>query len=208
MINSLATVEEALDQIKQGKLLILVDHPKRENEGDFYIPADKLTPKHLMTMIRLGGGLICCAITKTQAEKLFLPLMVNPSENTEKTQVNFTISVNAKNGITTGVSAFDRTKTIKVLANPNSKPTELVKPGHVFGLVAKDGGVLERPGHTEAAVDLARLANLNPAGVVCEILRDDGQMANLEDLIKLSQKLNIKILTIDELIKCGESKVK
>ena len=157
-------------------------------------------------MIRLGGGLICCAITKTQVERLFLPLMVDPSENNEKTQVSFTVSVNAKVGITTGVSAFDRAKTIKVLADPNSKPTDLVKPGHVFGLVAKNGGVLERPGHTEAAVDLAKLANLTEAGIICEILKEDGHMAKLSDLIKLSLKLDIKILTIDELIKYRKSK--
>lgn len=205
-MTNFVTVEEALEQIKMGKLLILVDHPGRENEGDFYIPADKVTPKILITMIRLGGGLVCCAITKAQSEKLFLPLMVNPSENNEKTQVSFTVSANAKTGITTGVSAFDRVKTIKVLANPNSKSSDLVKPGHVFGLVAKNGGVLERPGHTEAAVDLAKLANLTEAGVVCEILRDDGRMANLKDLTRLSKKLGIKILTIDELIKYRESK--
>lgn len=205
-MTNFATVKEALEQIKMGKLLILIDHTERENEGDFYIPADKVTPKILMTMIRLGGGLVCCAITKAQAEKLSLPLMVNPSENNEKTQVNFTVSVNAKTGITTGVSAFDRAKTIKVLADPNSKPTDLVRPGHVFGLVAKNGGVLERPGHTEAAVDLAKLANLKEAGVVCEILRDNGRMANLKEFNELSKKLGIKILTIDELIKYRESK--
>lgn len=199
MIN-FATVDEAIRDIKKGKMLILLDHPERENEGDFYVPADKVTTKHLMTMIRVGGGLICCAITQAQAERLSLPLMVDPLENDEKTQVSFTISVSAKEGITTGVSAYDRTKTIKVLANPSSKPTDLVKPGHVLGLIAKNGGILERPGHTEAAVDLAKLARLNPSGVVCEILRDDGHIAKLSDLIELSKKLNIKILTIYELI--------
>lgn len=207
-MTNFATVQEALEQIKKGRLLVLIDHPGRENEGDFYMPADLVTPRSLMTMIRLGGGLVCCAITKAQAEKLSLPLMVDPLENSEKTQVSFTVSVNAKEGITTGVSAFDRTKTIKILSNPNSKASDLVKPGHVFGLVARDKGVLERPGHTEAAVDLAKLAGLNPSGVVCEILRDDGRMASMKDLIKLSQKLGIKILPIDELIKYRKSKVK
>lgn len=191
----------AIKEIKKGHLLILVDDPKRENEGDFYLPADKITPAKLMTMIRLGGGLVCCAITKSQAKRLSLPLMVKPKDNNEKTQVNFTISVSASKGITTGVSAFDRVKTIKILANSKSKPTDLIKPGHILALVARRGGVLEREGHTEAAVDLAKLANLNPAGVVCEILRDDGQVAKLKDLIKLSQKLNIKILAIETLVK-------
>lgn len=200
-MKDLTTVDQAIRDIKKGKMLILVDHPERENEGDFYVPSDFVTPKKVMIMIRFGGGLVCAAITKAQAERLSLPLMVDPSENREKTQVNFTVSVNAKGGITTGVSAFDRVKTIKILADPNSKPTDLAKPGHVFGLVAKEGGVLERPGHTEAAVDLAKLARLNPAGVVCEILRDDGQMARMSDLTALSKQLNIKILAIDDLRK-------
>ena len=198
MTNFVAVIE-ALKEIKKGKLLILVDHPSRENEGDFFIPADKISVKHLMTMIRLGGGLVCCAITSTQARNLSLPLMVK--ENKEKTKVNFTISVNAKSGITTGISAYDRVKTIKILKDPKSAPSDLVRPGHVFGLIAKDGGVLERPGHTETAVELSRLANLNPAGVLCEILSDDGDMATLKELTKLSQKLGIKMLSIDELIK-------
>lgn len=200
MINSV-TVDEALKEIKKGKMLIIVDHPQRENEGDFYIPADKITSKHLMTMIRLGGGLVCCAITKSQAKNLSLPLMVKDKENNEKTKVSFTISSDAKKGTSTGASAFDRLKTIKVLANSTSKPADLLRPGHILGLIAKDGGVLERPGQTEAAVDLAKLANLNPSGVLCEILADNGHMANLDTLKKLSKKLNIKILTIDELIK-------
>ena len=127
--------------------------------------------------------------------------MINNIDNTEKTKVNFTVSVSAKKGITTGVSAFDREKTIKVLASPKSKPSDLTRPGHVLGLVAKQGGVLERDGHTEAAVDLARLANLTPAGVLCEIVGAEGRMAKLKDLIKLSQKLKIKIVSIDDLVK-------
>ncbi|MBI3366381.1 GTP cyclohydrolase II [Candidatus Roizmanbacteria bacterium] len=196
-----STIPEALDQIKQGKMFILVDSPKRENEGDFYIPTDKVSPQHIITMIRRGGGLICTAITPTQAYHLSLPLMIDPLSNTEKTHVNFTISVNAKKGITTGVSAFDRAKTIGILANPKSKQSDITKPGHVFGLVAKPGGVLEREGHTEAAVDLARIANLTPAGVLCEIVGTDGRMAELKDLIRLSQKLNIKMVSINNLIK-------
>ncbi len=194
-------IAEALARIKKGKLLILVDSANRENEGDFYIPSDAATPKIIMTMIRRGGGLVCAAITAQQASRLSLPLMVHPKKNTEKTKVNFTVSVNAKNGITTGVSAFDRARTIKVLTSPRSRPSDLTRPGHLFGLVAKRGGVLEREGHTEAAVDLARLAGLTPAGVLCEIVGDDGRMAKLKDLITLSQKLKIGMVSIDDLIK-------
>lgn len=201
MNNYFSTIPEALDEIKKGRLLILVDNPKRENEGDFYIPADKVSPQHIITMIQKGGGLVCAAITQTQAYRLSLPLMIDPLSNTEKTNVNFTISVNAKKGITTGVSAFDRAKAIKVLADPQAKPSDLSRPGHIFGLVAKPGGVLERDGHTETAVDLARLANLTEAGVLCEIIGDDGRMAKLKDLISLSQKLNIKMVSINDLIK-------
>jgi len=194
------TIDEAISEIKKGKMLILVDNPKRENEGDLYIPADYITPKAITTMIRFGGGLICAAITSDQASRLQLPLMVETLQNKEKTRVNFTVSVNAKKGITTGVSAFDRARTIKVLTSPLSSPQDLVKPGHVLGLIAKDHGVLEREGHTEAAVDLAKLVKLNPAGVLCEILREDGKVARLPDLYKLSQKLNIKMVSIDDLV--------
>lgn len=195
------SIPKAIEEIKQGRMLIIIDSPGRENEGDFYIPADQLKLKHLITMIRQGGGLVCCTITQSQAHRIHLPLMTPPWENTEKTKVNFTVSVNAKNGVSTGVSAFDRLKTIKILANPRSKPTDLIKPGHVFGLIAKTGGVVKRAGHTEAAVDLARLAGFNPAGVICEIIRSDGSMARLSDLKKLAQKLNIKIVEIEELVK-------
>lgn len=195
-----STIPEALDQIQKGRMSIIVDSPKRENEGDLYIPADKVNPQHIITMIQKGGGLVCVAMTQAQAHRLSLPLMIDALSNTEKTKVNFTISVNAKNGITTGVSAFDRTKTIKVLASPNSKPSDRTQPGHVFGLVAKRGGVIERDGHTEAAVDLARLANLTPAGVLCEIVGADGEMAKLKDLIKLSRELNIPMVSINDLI--------
>lgn len=200
-MSDFSSISVALEQIKTGNMLILVDHPKRENEADFYIPADQLKVRHLVTMIRQGGGLICCAITQSQAHRLHLPLMTPSWENTEKTKVNFTVSVNAKKGVSTGISAFDRLKTIKILANPRSKPTDLIKPGHVFGLIAKTGGVVKRAGHTEAAVDLARLSGFNPAGVICEIIRSDGSMARLSDLKKLAQKLNIKIVKIEELVK-------
>ncbi len=199
-MNHFTAIPQAIKEIKMGKILIIVDSPTRENEGDFYIPAEKATTESILTMIKLGGGLICTAITKQQAFNLQLPLMVDPLENTEKTKVNFTVSVNAKIGITTGASAFDRLKTIKVLTNPKSLPSDLSRPGHVFGLVAKNRGVLERNGHTEAAVDLARLATLQPAGVLCEIVGSDGNMAKLPELIKISKKLDIKIISISDLI--------
>ncbi|MBI2314756.1 GTP cyclohydrolase II [Candidatus Daviesbacteria bacterium] len=193
-------IPEAIEEIKKGKMLILLDQ-KREKEADLYIPTDKLTPQMVNTMIKLGGGLICAAITQKQAHKLALPLMVEPLDNDEKTGVNFTISVDAEKNTTTGVSVNDRFKTIKALSNPKSNPSALLRPGHIFGLIAQNGGVLERAGHTESAVDLARLANLNPAGVLCEILSDNGQTAGLPDLIKLSKKLKVKIVLIEELVK-------
>lgn len=199
-MNNFTDIPQALEEIKKGNMLILFD-TKREKEGDFYIPAFKVTPKVIATMIKKGGGLICCAITQNQANKLGLPLMVGALDNEEKTGVNFTVSVNARRRITTGVSALDRYKTIKVMTNPKSKHQDLVRPGHVFGLIAKSGGVLERAGHTESAVDLARLAGFTPAGVLCEILSDNGKVSKLSDLVKLSEKLKIKIILISDLIK-------
>lgn len=200
MINPFCTIPQAIKEIKQGKTLIVVDDPHRENEGDFFCPTETITPAKVNQMIRLGGGLICTAISKRQAGRLSLPLMVEPQKNMENTKVNFTISVNAKNGITTGVSAYDRARTIKILGNQKTKAEDLVRPGHVFPLIAADGGVLERQGHTEAALDLVRLAEFTPAGVLCEILRDDGRMAKLADLVNLAKKLQIKIVSIADLI--------
>lgn len=200
-MNNFTNISQAITEIKQGRMLIIVDDPGRENEGDFYISADKATAESILTMIKFGGGLICCAITQKQADRLLLPLMVDPLENSEKTKVNFTVSVNAKRGITTGVSAYDRLKTVKVLANLKSLPSDLVRPGHVLGLIAKNDGSLRRRGHTEAAVDLARLAKLTPSGVLCEIVGENGQMAKLPELIKLSKKLNVKMVSIADLVK-------
>lgn len=195
-----ATIPEALDEIRRGRLLILVDGTKRENEGDFFIPADRVKPGHLLTMIRYGGGLLCTALTPAQAHRLALPLMVERVHNTEKTGVNFTVSVNASAGITSGVSAHDRAKTIKILADPAAQPSDLTRPGHVFGLVARPGGVLAREGHTEAAVDLARLAGSEPAGVLCEIVGAKGRMARREELGRLAQQLGLKVVAIDDLV--------
>lgn len=195
-----SSIPEAIQDIQKGKMLIVLDSSSRENEADFYIPADKITPKIITTMIRMGGGLVCTAITQRQAHNVALPLMVDSLENTETTGVNFTVSVNAKKGITTGISAYDRAKTIQVLADPKSKPDDLTRPGHVFGLIAKNGGVCKRAGHTEAAMDLAKLAGFNPAGVLCEILADDGKMAKLPHLNALAKKFNMKVILIEDLI--------
>ncbi|TSC86587.1 MAG: 3,4-dihydroxy 2-butanone 4-phosphate synthase / GTP cyclohydrolase II [Parcubacteria group bacterium Gr01-1014_8] len=198
-MNHFSTIPEAIAEIKKGKLLIVADSPKRENEADFFIPAGGVTPTAITTMVTYGGGLVCVAITSAQARRLHVPLMVSPGENTEKTGVNFTVSVNARRGITTGISAFDRAKTIRILADPHSNEQDIVKPGHVFGLVARDGGVLEREGHTEAAVDLSRLAGKMSAGVLCEIVGRNGHMAKRDELIRLSRKLDIKMITIRDL---------
>ena len=195
-----ASIPEAIADIKKGKLLILLDDPARENEADFYVPTGTMTPAHIRTMIRFGGGLICTAITKAQAHRLSLPLMVAPRENKEKTGVSFTVSVNARKGITTGVSAFDRAKTINILTDPKSRPHDLVRPGHMFGLVGKPGGVLERRGHTEAAIDLARLAGFSPSGVISEMVGTNGKMAGRNEIAKLSKKLNIKMVLVRDLV--------
>lgn len=195
-----AKIHKALEALRHGKMLIVVDGPDRENEGDFFMPVATISPREVTMMIKQGGGLICVAMTEEQRRKLKLPLMVSRAKNTEKTRVNFTISVNARKGITTGVSASDRTRTIKVLGLNNSKPYDLVRPGHVLGLVANRAGILKRPGHTEAAVTLSKLAGFEPAGVLCEIVREDGKMATRRDLNKLARKLNLKIIMIRDLI--------
>lgn len=199
MKNPFCTITTAIKELKRGKMLIVVDDPRRENEGDFFCPAETISSTQMTDMIRLGGGLICVAITRNQAARLSLPLMVEPEKNLENTKVNFTVSVNAKNGVTTGVSAHDRLKTIKIVGNPKSKAEDLVKPGHVFPLIAAAGGILERQGHTEAAVDLAKVAGFSPTGVLCEIIKNDGKMARLPDLVKLVQKMQIKIVSISDL---------
>src|SRR3990167_7271346 len=195
------SVPEAIEEIRKGRMLIVVDSPKRENEADLYIPADAATGENINTMLKYGGGIVCAAITPMQAHNLQLSAMVPLAQNTEKTGVNFTVSVNAKRGITTGVSAYDRAKTIRILANPKSRAEDITKPGHVFGLVARAGGLLKREGHTEAAVDLARLAGRRPAGVLCEIVGANGRMARGAEIARLSQKLRIKIVAIKDIVR-------
>lgn len=196
---NLCTAQEAIKEAKKGRMLIVVDSPKRENEADFYVPAGAAAPARINTMLKYGGGLVCAALTEEQARRLGLPLMVPLLENAEKTRVNFTVSVNAKKGVTTGVSAHDRARTIRILADPRSSPADIVKPGHVFGLVARSGGLLEREGHTEAAVDLARLAGLSPSGVLCEIVGANGRMAKRREIMRLSKKLKIKVVAIRDI---------
>lgn len=192
------TIEEAIEDIKQGKMVIVVDDEDRENEGDFIIAAEKVTPEAVNFMAKYGRGLICVAITEQRARELEFEPMVE--FNTSKHGTAFLVSVDYRKGTTTGISAFDRAKTIQAIVDPNSKPGDFAKPGHVFPLQAVEGGVLRRAGHTEAAVDLARLAGLYPAGVLCEIMNDDGTMARVPELFKIAKKFGLKIITIKDLI--------
>tara|TARA_Y100000991_G_scaffold32025_1_gene20555 strand:+ start:2087 stop:3295 length:1209 start_codon:yes stop_codon:yes gene_type:complete len=195
----LNTVEEAIIDIRAGKIVIVVDDEDRENEGDFLAAAEKVTPEMINFMATHGRGLICAPLIEDRCEELELDLMVG--KNTDEYETPFTISVDLLgNGCTTGISASDRSKTIKALANPNTKPNELGKPGHIFPLKAKKGGVLRRAGHTEAAIDLASLAGLYPAGVIVEIMNEDGSMARLPELFEIAKKHNLKIITIKDLI--------
>ena len=192
------TIEEALTAIKNGEMIILVDDEDRENEGDLMIAAEKVTPKAINFMAKQGRGLICLALTPVRVEKLELPMMVN--DNTSNFQTAFTISIDAKCGTTTGISASDRAKTILTAINPNYKKGDLVQPGHIFPLKAREGGVLVRSGQTEGSVDLARLAGLNSSGVICEIMNEDGSMARVPQLKKFAQKHNLKMVSVKSLI--------
>ncbi len=195
----LNTISEAINDFKKGKVLIVVDDENRENEGDFVFPAQIITKEIVNFMIKNGRGLVCVPMTSKRCKKLSLQPMV--TKNTEIMDTAFTVSVDLKgHGVTSGISADDRSKTIQALVNPKTKPDELNRPGHVFPLVAKDGGVLRRSGHTEAAVDLARLAGFLPAGVICEIINEDGSMARLPELMVVAKKFNLKIISIEDLI--------
>ncbi len=191
-------VEAVLEDIAAGKMVIVTDDEDRENEGDLVMAAEKATPEAVNFMAIHGRGMICAPITRERADELGLQGMVR--ENRESQKTDFTASVDAATGITTGISAPDRARAISILADPKSRPEDLVQPGHMFPLRAKPGGVLRRAGHTEAAVDLARMAGLQPAGVICEILNEDGTMARLEQLIPFSQKHGLKICSIGDLI--------
>jgi len=197
-VNNLNSTEEVLEDLKKGKVAIVVDDRDRENEGDFVAVASLITPEIINFMAKYGRGLICVAITPQRAKELNLYPMVN--DNTSLKGTPFTVSVDAKKNTTTGISAYDRAWTIKVLVDPATKSEDLARPGHIFPLIAREGGVLVRAGHTEAAVDLARLAGFYPAGVICEIMDEDGHMARLPRLQKFARTHNIKICTVADLI--------
>ena len=193
------TIKEAIADIKAGKVVIVVDDEDRENEGDFVAAAENITPEIINFMATHGRGLICAPITRRRSEQLDLDLMV--PRNTALHETPFTVSVDLiGHGCTTGISASDRAKTVKALADPQTDPNDLGRPGHIFPLRAREGGVLQRAGHTEASIDLARLAGLQPAGVLVEIMNDDGTMARLPDLIKIAERFNLKIISIEDLI--------
>ncbi len=192
------TIEDAIDDIRNGKMVILVDDEDRENEGDLTMAAEAVTPEAINFMARYGRGLICLSLTPERVEQLQLPMMT--TDNTSSFGTAFTISIEAKKGVTTGISAADRSRTIKTAINPKSGPEDLARPGHVFPLRSKPGGVLQRAGQTEGSVDLARLAGLYPAGVICEIMNDDGTMARVPQLMEFSKLHKMKIVTIKDLI--------
>jgi len=197
---ALSTIEEALEDIRQGKMIILVDDEDRENEGDLCIAAEKVTPEAINFMAKYGRGLICLALTPEKVDQLKLPLMVTDTHPSPPQGTAFTVSIEARYGVTTGISAHDRAVTILTAIADDTKPEDLVTPGHIFPLRARDGGVLVRAGHTEGSVDLARLAGLKPAGVICEIMNDDGTMARMPDLEKFAERHGLKIITIADLI--------
>ena len=198
-ILKLDTIPDAIEAIKKGRAIIAVDDANRENEGDFIAAAEKITPELINFMASHGRGLICSPLTESRCQELQLSKMV--SNNTDPLETAFTVSVDLKgNGITTGISAADRSKTIKALINPKTTPFDLSRPGHIFPLIAKSGGVLRRTGHTEAAIDFARLAGMKPAGVICEIMNEDGTMARLPELIEVAEKFNLKIVSIEDLV--------
>ncbi|MDF2985393.1 MAG: ribBA [Eubacterium sp.] len=192
------SIEEAVEEIRQGKMIIVVDDEDRENEGDLLMAAEKVTPESINFMASHGKGMICVPLTEARARQLELNLMVE--RNTENMKTAFTVTVDHKSS-TTGISAYERANTVKELVNPDSKSHDFMRPGHIFPLIARDGGVLKRSGHTEAAVDLSIIAGLNPAGVICEIMNADGTMARVPQLLEFSKRHNLKIITVAELIR-------
>jgi 3,4-dihydroxy 2-butanone 4-phosphate synthase/GTP cyclohydrolase II len=196
--SAISTPAELIEEAKAGRIFIMIDDEDRENEGDLIIPAEHATPEAINFMARYGRGLICLALDRHRVETLGLPLVSR--QNSSRHGTAFTISIEARDGVTTGISAADRSHTIQVAINPESNARDIVTPGHVFPLAARDGGVLVRTGHTEAAVDISRLAGLNPSAVICEIMNDDGSMARLPDLIAFAQLHGMKIGTIEDLI--------
>ena len=194
-----ASIEEAIEAVRAGRMIIVVDDEDRENEGDLTIAAEKITPEAVNFMARLGRGLICMPMTAERLDQLELPLMVN--QNTTTLNTAFCVTIEAKHAVSTGISASDRAATVRAAINPNTKPSDLARPGHMFPLRARDGGVMVRAGQTEAAVDLARIAGLYPAGVICEIMNEDGTMARVPELSKFAKKHGLLMITIADLIK-------
>ena len=194
----LSSIDEIIEEARNGRMIVLVDDERRENEGDLVIPAQMATPEAINFMAKFGRGLICLALASERVRQLNLPLMAR--QNASRHQSAFTVSIEARDGVSTGISASDRARTIATAIDPSKGTDDIASPGHVFPLEARDGGVLVRAGHTEAAADLARLAGLNPSGVICEIMNDDGTMARLPDLEKFSQTHGIKVGTIADLI--------
>ena len=193
-----SSIKQIISEAKKGKMFILVDDKDRENEGDLVVPGSKINSKKINFMAKHGRGLICLALTPQKVKKLNLPLM--SLINKSRTQTAFTVSIESKKGISTGISAHDRAKTIKVAIKPSSTKKDIVSPGHVFPLVSKNGGVLERAGHTEASVDISKLAKLNPSAVICEVMNEDGTMARYKDLVPFAKKHRLKIAKIEDLI--------
>ena len=196
--DAISSIEEIIEDARNGRMFILVDHEDRENEGDLVIPAQMATPETINFMATHGRGLVCLSLPGERIDALGLPLMA--SQNSSRHETAFTVSIEAREGVTTGISAHDRARTVAVAIDPTHTATDIATPGHVFPLRAREGGVLVRAGHTEAAVDVARLAGLNPSGVICEIMKEDGTMARLPDLVSFAQRHNLKIGTISDLI--------
>ncbi|HKA21936.1 MAG TPA: 3,4-dihydroxy-2-butanone-4-phosphate synthase [Blastocatellia bacterium] len=195
-----ATIEQAVEDFRTGRLVIIVDDEDRENEGDLACPAEKVTPEIINFMARYGRGLICLSLTEERLDELQIPLQVSEADNTATRSTAFCVSIEARRGVTTGISAADRATTIQVAVDPRSKPSDLARPGHISPLRARKGGVLVRPGQTEAVVDLARIAGLTPAGVICEVMNDDGSMARLPELRQFALQHGIKIISVADLV--------
>jgi len=197
---AIASVPEAIEEIRAGRMVILVDDEDRENEGDLFLAAEKVTPEAIIFMATYGRGLICLSLTEERLRELRLGMMVPDHENTAGYGTAFTVSIEARSGVTTGISAPDRARTVQVAIDDETRPADLARPGHIFPLRAREGGVLRRAGQTEGSVDLARLAGLKPAGVICEVMKEDGTMARMPDLVRFAREHDIKIVTIADLI--------
>ena len=195
-----ATIQEAVEDFQTGRLVIIVDDEDRENEGDLACAAEKVTPEVINFMARFGRGLICLSMTEERLDQLQIPLQVPESDNTATRGTAFCVSIEAKRGITTGISAADRATTIQVAVDPRSKPSDLARPGHIFPLRSRKGGVLVRPGQTEAVIDLARIAGMTPAGVICEVMNDEGTMARLPELRQFAERHGLKIISVADLV--------